>query len=122
MSAGRHAAEVCLNLHTGSTLPPSYKIAIPSVRREEALCQQRLKSLQRQEWRMADIHVFVHPACMPGDSDTQLTMYQRCLAEHGFADVKVVPGGSNLMLQYNEIFIFFRRRNASFLCQIPSHP
>ena len=56
---------------------------------------------------MADIYVFVHPACMPGDSDTQLTKYQRCLAEHGFADVKVVPGGSNLMLQYNDIFSFF---------------
>ena len=44
---------------------------------------------------MADIHVFVHPGCMPGDSETQLTKYQRCLAVHGFADVKVVPGGAN---------------------------
>ena len=107
MSGGRHPAEVCLSVHTGRTPPPCYKIAIPSANREEALCQQTLQTLQRQEWRMAEVYVFVHPACLPGDSETQLSKYQRCLAKHGFADVTVVPGGSNLMLQYNQILCFF---------------
>ena len=56
---------------------------------------------------MAEVYVFVHSACLPGDSETQLSKYQRCLAKHGLADVTVVPGGSNLMLQYNEILCFF---------------
>ena len=84
MSAGRLSREVCLSVHTGSERPACYKIAIPSANREVALCQQMLKTLQRQEWRMADVHVFVHPACLPGESETQLSRYQRCLAQHGF--------------------------------------
>ena len=107
MADGRRSEEVRINVNAGSTPAPCYKVAIPSANREVALCQQTLQTLQRQEWRMADVYVFVHPACLPGDSETQLSKYQRCLAQHGFAEVKVVPGGANLMLQYTEIFNFW---------------
>ena len=107
MTDGRRSEEVRINVHAGSTPAPCYKVAIPSANREVALCQQTLQTLQRQEWCMAEVYVFVHPACLPGDSETQLSKYQRCLAQHGFSEVKVVPGGANLMLQYHEIFCYF---------------
>ena len=85
--------EVCLHVHEGAPPAPCHRIAIPSVNREEALCQQTLTTLKQQEWCMSEVHVFVQPGCLGGDSETQMTKYRRSLTANGFAEVRVVNGG-----------------------------
>ena len=95
------------HVHEGAPPAPCHRIAIPSVNREEALCQQTLTTLRQQEWCMSEVHVFVQPGCLGGDTESHMPKYRRSLTAHGFAEVRVVNGGSDLMLQYSEIFNFF---------------
>ena len=84
-------------------------IAIPSKLREKMLCEQTLAMLQRYNYDMGKVHVFVDPTFERAKGCNEYDLYYRYLRENGFEEVQVHPGGKNLPEQYARIFQFFQQ-------------
>ena len=85
----------------------SVPVAIPSKGREDKLCKQTLATLQRYNFDLKQVHVFVDCAARREDGSLEYDCYWKHLAKNGFECVQLHPGGDGLSHQYNRIFEFF---------------
>ena len=59
-------------------------IAIPSKRREQALCEQTLHVRRSYEYDMSILHVFVDATQVRPDGSKEYDVYSKHLREHGW--------------------------------------
>ena len=83
-------------------------VAIPSQGRAQELCLQTLSMLQRHDWDMAKVHVFVPPSFHDQETTKpEDEQYRTALNQHGFSTVRLHTGANGLSEQYNCIFRHF---------------